>query len=427
MRELSQQFTFDANASEVYEFIMGPEQERPRDIEMTDGDFAFVCRLLIGSGNRGLYNITLGVHVCDGDRIDYTRPNANWLVWDKEVAELALFQERPGECKVMLHIETDPQRWQWRDDGPWIVPMSVGTRFVIALWHRLIQDWINQRAAVGTETQVMQKEEIAFEVLFKETPAQFAHIANSLSTSLKQNRGYLHFPYVVMEPKMGLNDMLPDDTVRVDVDMVDPEDMSGLGFIRAQSLTGQKSSLVATRYKNADAVKFTKWWSELLDRLKRLNLVEYQMEANTSASIPATELMPHLKEIKDSIGDLKRGQAVIYRKIDEVYREPLKQIVELIQMGRLEQGEMTRTIEAIRLALRAMQTTDLKLTQEIQDAAAVVESDLEIQQKLELSLPLIPLLLQYKVEISAGSEADLNEALDRIKERWNFLRDRVKK
>ncbi len=138
-------------------------------------------------------------------------------------------------------------------------------------------------------------------------------------------------------------------------------------------------------------------------------------------------LMEIEKTIQVGLSDLKRGQAVIYREIGDAYREPLSQILDLIHLGWLEQGEMSRTLDAIRRALKVMQTADANLSAELHEAItglqqqSGVESKLSLQQKLELALPIIPLFLNYKVELAVGSEVDLNAVKDEMRERWQAL------
>ncbi len=225
---------------------------------------------------------------------------------------------------------------------------------------------------------------------------------------------------------MGLNDQLPEDTDQVIVAISDPEESSSLGVVKAQGIGDENALLFGTQYADADAARSARWWSELLDRLKKLNLLG-QVAANTTPLTTTTELIPHLNEIKDGINDLKHGQAAIYRKIDRANRDSLEQIISLVQAGRIDQGEMTRTLDAIRRALRLMQSNDAEIMAATQKAKEAVESDLGLEQKLELSLPIIPLFLQYKVELSVNSETDLDAIRQEVLARWNALKQQIHK
>jgi len=145
--QLAQEFTFDANAKEVRDYMM-VGQVPARVVEMTDAHWAFKGILSFAPAPGALYAGTITVYVCSGDRVDPTREDATWLVWDKEVAEIALRQERPGECKAGLYIETNPLAWYHEESAsqPWMVPMAVGTRFLSDFWQSLVQNWLDSRA-----------------------------------------------------------------------------------------------------------------------------------------------------------------------------------------------------------------------------------------------------------------------------------------
>lgn len=153
MRKLSQQFTFDADASKVYEYLMGPEDERPREFELVDNGFSFACRLLISSNPTVLYSIVISVYLQSGGELDYRKDG--WLVWDKEVVEITLAQQTKNRCQAKLFIDDDPQRW-YRDDN-WILPMSVGSDFVIKVWRILLDEWLSARSSKVTKKKVASK------------------------------------------------------------------------------------------------------------------------------------------------------------------------------------------------------------------------------------------------------------------------------
>jgi len=124
------------------------------------------------------------------------------------------------------------------------------------------------------------------------------------------------------------------------------------------------------------------------------------------------------------VGDLKRGQAALYRRVDGAYRGDLARVLEAVQQGRLEQGEMQGTLDALRRAMRAAMERGLPMDAELRRAVAdlseAVESRLDLARKLELSLPLLP-LLTYKIELGVGSTVDLHDLWDELRRRWERL------
>jgi hypothetical protein len=117
---------------------------------------------------------------------------------------------------------------------------------------------------------------------------------------------------------------------------------------------------------------------------------------------------------------LRRGQAAIYAHVGEANREALEAVLEAVQQDRLEQGEMRRTLEAVRRALIALQGRELPALQAdlrrgMDELPAVINSDLTLKNKLELTLPIIPLLLDYKVELEAAAGLDLRQIWENLR------------
>jgi hypothetical protein len=79
---------------------------------------------------------------------------------------------------------------------------------------------------------------------------------------------------------------------------------------------------------------------------------------------------------------------------------------------------MSSILDAIRRFLVTIQKTGLPTDdatqQRLADINQAVNSDLSFQQKLELSLPIIPFLLEFKTEVGAG--VDVGAAWEELKE-----------
>lgn len=123
------------------------------------------------------------------------------------------------------------------------------------------------------------------------------------------------------------------------------------------------------------------------------------------------EIMSRFDEMRldlaERLDDLKQGQAAIYHRIDSESQLALNSILKEIRQGRVEQGQLQRTINSIRLALKSIQDVGLPVDDEelrklLDDIYRAINSDLTFQQKVELSIPIIPLLLRYKIELGAG-------------------------
>jgi len=129
-------------------------------------------------------------------------------------------------------------------------------------------------------------------------------------------------------------------------------------------------------------------------------------------------------QLGEGVDDLKRGQAALYRQADRAYRHDLARILAAVQQGRLEQGEMRATLDALRRAMRVVMDEGLPMDAELRAAVADltegVESSLSLERKLELALPLLP-LLTYKIELGVRSEVDLHDLWNELRTRWRRL------
>jgi hypothetical protein len=130
-------------------------------------------------------------------------------------------------------------------------------------------------------------------------------------------------------------------------------------------------------------------------------------------------------QLAQSVAELKRGQAVLYRRVGPARREELAQILAALQQDRLAQAEMQATLVDLRRAMQVILNRGVPMDPELRAAIAdlteAVESSLSLDQKLELALPLVPLLLNYKIELGAGSDLDLHDLWRDLQARWQRL------
>lgn len=105
--------------------------------------------------------------------------------------------------------------------------------------------------------------------------------------------------------------------------------------------------------------------------------------------------------------------ALIYRRIDVLDRDLSAAIVELVQQGALTADELDRHLSVMRLALQELHDhtaliADRQLAEGVDAARRLAEDpSLDARHKLEVTIPIIPLLLDYKFETELGSRANL--------------------
>ncbi len=129
--------------------------------------------------------------------------------------------------------------------------------------------------------------------------------------------------------------------------------------------------------------------------------------------------------LRRSLRDLKRGQRAVYSRFDRTQTDDLYAIMEALQENNLQQNEMDDILEAVEQVLRVIQTYDAQLDVDVREAfedlAEAVESNLGLQQKLELALPVIPFFLDYKVEFAVRGDVNLNKVWEDTVARWARL------
>jgi signal transduction histidine kinase len=118
-----------------------------------------------------------------------------------------------------------------------------------------------------------------------------------------------------------------------------------------------------------------------------------------------------------------RRQSAIYRLLSRTRNQELQTIIQPIREGKIQQEEMKRMVETINQALSILHADQGKLSTEIREAIvdfdSVLNSEISLQGKLELTVPIIPLLLDYKVELPQIGEINvvvgkLQKAYERI-------------
>jgi hypothetical protein len=144
-----------------------------------------------------------------------------------------------------------------------------------------------------------------------------------------------------------------------------------------------------------------------------------------------TRLAQIHSSIETGFSEQKQWQMSMVERLESNHFDQLAEIRLLLKDGKVEKDEAAAALDDIRVsiaALGASQTSlDERLLRALKGTQAVIDSDAALQQKLELTLPIIPMLLEYKFEIGAGSGVDLDEILKRLRQRWTLLTSKTRK
>jgi len=115
---------------------------------------------------------------------------------------------------------------------------------------------------------------------------------------------------------------------------------------------------------------------------------------------------------------LKRGQGAIYRHVGTTQRQTVAQVLAGLQEARLDDAqvrqELRGTLDAVRRALIHMQAQqlpalDAEVKRALDEVTEIVCAGVDLRTGLELTVPLIPLLLSYRTTLEAGTGLDLRQ------------------
>lgn len=115
--------------------------------------------------------------------------------------------------------------------------------------------------------------------------------------------------------------------------------------------------------------------------------------------------------INQKLDDLRRAQAYIYQHIRAADLELVKKIFDEVHQGRIEQAEIEHAVDATRRAMKyiletGIKMSDPKIVELLGDIYQSVNNSLDFEQQFELTLPVIPFLIDYKLKLGAGVDLD---------------------
>ena len=124
--------------------------------------------------------------------------------------------------------------------------------------------------------------------------------------------------------------------------------------------------------------------------------------------------------------NLESAVGNIYHRGIQEQGETLLKILVAVEQMRIEQGEVARTVEALRLWAKSMQKTGLPADASLRSAVAALGQTVEslggIKQFVELSFPLVPGICYYKVELGSEHKGALKVLYLYLWEMWKEIK-----
>lgn len=112
-------------------------------------------------------------------------------------------------------------------------------------------------------------------------------------------------------------------------------------------------------------------------------------------------------DMQTKVDDLFKKQEIILRKLNMETRMEIKSIINELHNENIKLGEITNLLDAIRRVLKYVLRTgiainDPELADSLREIYEAINSNLSLTNQLELTIPIIPLFLQYKLDLEAG-------------------------
>lgn len=160
----------------------------------------------------------------------------------------------------------------------------------------------------------------------------------------------------------------------------------------------------------------------LTDWISLLSARVGQLDSERDATPPQTFealVESKLDALLSGQAEIRTGLRVVYQRMSSEDRDVLVKVLKALENGRGEQAEIARMVSSLRRWAKHIQQTAGSTDQNLREALNTLEQPIEdtggVYQYLEASLPLIPGILTYKLEI--GSEHRL-----RLRDLWKEIK-----
>lgn len=144
-------------------------------------------------------------------------------------------------------------------------------------------------------------------------------------------------------------------------------------------------------------------------------------------SVPAMALRPdqvraileRLERLQTGIDDLKRGQAAIYQELGAAQRRTVDELLAGLRGSSAALSELRGTLDAVRRSLidlqgRQLPELDANVRRVLDQVSEVVYAETDLHTGLELTIPLIPMLLNYNLNLDLGGGLDLRQVWENL-------------
>lgn len=144
-----------------------------------------------------------------------------------------------------------------------------------------------------------------------------------------------------------------------------------------------------------------------------------------------TIVIDQLKRVLDGQADLQRRLTAIHGHLKREQFQMMEELLAMVRSLRINEAESDRELRAIvdglrrtilHLQARRLPEADDRLRPLLDDLAQAFKVDTDVQTGLELTIPIIPLLLDFKASVDLSGDMDLRQAWDELAARLKAQR-----
>lgn len=164
---------------------------------------------------------------------------------------------------------------------------------------------------------------------------------------------------------------------------------------------------------------------ELLERELRRNSFIDQPDCSNYLKLLGQKLERVENKLVFGVDELIKGQRFLYSELSEIHKKQLPNVIELVNSKRIEEKEIEQLLKLVQRTVEIFGKQNLNtsslLLRSMTQVRSIFESSLSMENKLELCLPIIPFLLEYKLELRSNTTSELPVLLVALKEKWAKL------
>ena len=197
-----------------------------------------------------------------------------------------------------------------------------------------------------------------------------------------------------------------------------------------QLIKERESEYVLSTDVPLQLVKEKRRWQKRITELEE-QLVDAGVPAREGTAVPADLLSTeeiqafHTKLDRLLAGQecLRQGQAAVYRRLGDAQRRTVEEVLAGVRGVQLEDADSARELRAlvdgirralIHLQSRQLPELDAQVRRILDEVTEVVRVDADLRTGLELAIPLVPLLVSYKLNLDLGGGLDLRQLWENL-------------